>query len=272
MKIIPVASESMGTRSMATLVEVGEERIFIDPGVALGPWRYGLRPHPIEEERREIHTRKILEELKTCKYVIITHFHRDHYLYRHPEAFVGKKLLVKDPENNINHSQQFRAGKFLPVKEFTPADGKSFQFENFSIHFSPPFLHGEGPAVIISVLIEEKKRFLFTSDVCGPVSEDQLRFILDASPHILYLDGPPTYLDFKPIERVKENMMKILEIKELEAIIIDHHLTRDIEWREKIREFLEEGERRGIKILTAAAFAGEKEEFLEAWRKRLYGK
>ncbi|RKZ20872.1 hypothetical protein DRQ18_05455, partial [bacterium] len=90
--------------------------------------------------------------------------------------------------------------------------------------------------------------------------------------HILYLDGPPTYLDFKPIERVKENMMKILEIKELETIIIDHHLTRDIEWREKIREFLEEGEKRGIKILTAAAFAGEKEEFLEAWRKRLYGK
>lgn len=272
MRIIPIASESMGTRSMATVVEVGEDRIFIDPGVALGPWRYGLRPHLIEEERKRMHTERILKELGRCRYVIITHFHRDHYLYKYPEAFFGKKLFVKDPENNINHSQKFRASRFLQDKEFIPADGSSFNFNRFSLYFSPSFLHGEGPAFIISVLIEEDKRFLFTSDVCGPVSDEQLRFILDASPHIIYLDGPPTYLEFKSIDKAKENMLKILEIKELETIIIDHHLTRDIEWKEKVEDFFNEGKKRGIEILTAAKFAGMKEEFLEAWRKKLYGR
>ena len=46
MKIKPVASDSMGTRSMATYVETKDVKIFIDPGVALGPSRYGLPPHP----------------------------------------------------------------------------------------------------------------------------------------------------------------------------------------------------------------------------------
>jgi len=39
MKIVPVASESLGVRSMATFVEIGKLKVFIDPGAALGPKR-----------------------------------------------------------------------------------------------------------------------------------------------------------------------------------------------------------------------------------------
>lgn len=42
MRVIPLASESLGVRSLATFVEAGGLRILIDPGVALGPKRYGL--------------------------------------------------------------------------------------------------------------------------------------------------------------------------------------------------------------------------------------
>ena len=48
-KIIPLAAESLGVRSMCTYVETPDLRILIDPGVSLGP-RFGLLPHPKEYE------------------------------------------------------------------------------------------------------------------------------------------------------------------------------------------------------------------------------
>jgi len=57
-----LAFDSLGTRSMATVVETGSGRILIDPGAALGPRRYGLPPHPIEKERLREHKELIQEE------------------------------------------------------------------------------------------------------------------------------------------------------------------------------------------------------------------
>ena len=50
MKIIPIASDSLGVRSMATYVETKDCKILIDPSAALGPKRYGLPPHNKELE------------------------------------------------------------------------------------------------------------------------------------------------------------------------------------------------------------------------------
>src|SRR4030095_12254168 len=44
MKVIPLAAESLGVRSMATYVEVGGTGILIDPGATLAPARFGLPP------------------------------------------------------------------------------------------------------------------------------------------------------------------------------------------------------------------------------------
>ena len=52
MKIIPLAFDSLGVRSMATGVET-DLRIIIDPGAALGPSRYNLPPSKIELQRLE---------------------------------------------------------------------------------------------------------------------------------------------------------------------------------------------------------------------------
>ena len=41
-----LAADSLGVRSLAT--KVGD--FVIDPGAALGPKRYGLPPHPLEQE------------------------------------------------------------------------------------------------------------------------------------------------------------------------------------------------------------------------------
>ncbi|HIH73196.1 MAG TPA: hypothetical protein HA300_07595, partial [Thermococcaceae archaeon] len=50
MKVIPLASESLGVRSLATFLEIGKVGILIDPGAALGPKRYSLPPAKIEME------------------------------------------------------------------------------------------------------------------------------------------------------------------------------------------------------------------------------
>ena len=50
MKIIPISSDSLGVRSMATYVETKDCKILIDPSAALGPKRYGLPPHKQELE------------------------------------------------------------------------------------------------------------------------------------------------------------------------------------------------------------------------------
>ncbi len=50
-RIVPLAFDSFGVRSMATFVETDNLRILIDPGVSLAPIRYGLEPHPLEWER-----------------------------------------------------------------------------------------------------------------------------------------------------------------------------------------------------------------------------
>ena len=55
MKILPLAADSLGTRSMATFVETGDVNILIDPAVSLGPKRYSLPPHPLEYEKMDEH-------------------------------------------------------------------------------------------------------------------------------------------------------------------------------------------------------------------------
>jgi hypothetical protein len=55
-------------------------------------------------------------------------------------------------------------------------------------------------------------------------------------------------------------------------LIPDHHLTRDLKWREKLSEVFVEAEDRGVKIMSAANYGGVNEELLEARRKELYGK
>ena len=61
MKVLPIASDSLGVRSLATYVETRDVKILIDPSAALGPSRYGLPPHPHEISALE-KTKKTIQE------------------------------------------------------------------------------------------------------------------------------------------------------------------------------------------------------------------
>lgn len=282
MRIQPLAFDSMGTRSMATYVETRDARILIDPGVALGPRRYGLPPHPMEFERLEEHWRRICQYATKAEVIIVTHYHYDHHVPEQTEIYMGKAVLIKNPVVNINKSQRRRAAFFLEKLGDLPesldyCEDREFIFGETTIRFSQPVYHGTndklGYVVELSVT-EGEDKFLFTSDVEGPSLENQVTFIIEENPNIIFADGPMTYmLGYRysklSLRETLENLGRVLRKTRVEELVVDHHLLRDREWKEKMQPLYDKaGE---VRILTAAEFAGLENEPLEARRKELYG-
>ncbi len=285
MKIKPIAFDSFGARSMCTSIETRELKIIIDPSVALGPKRYGLPPHEIEIRRKEELWLDIKKEVLDSDVVIITHYHYDHHNPREPEILQKKVLLLKHPENAINKSQMTRSKFFLGLLnqlKYKPkidfADSKEFEFGNLRISFSEPVPHGCDTRLgyVLEVLIEEKDRFLFTSDVEGITDDSQLQFVLKSDPDVIFMDGPMTYMPHifnkKLLNKSIENILKVFEKTGVKTIVLDHHLTRDLKWRDKIRKLFDKAEEFNIELKSASEFFGIKEQLLEARRKELYSK
>lgn len=264
MKIIPLVSDSLGVRSFCVFVKTEDTGIIIDPGLDLAPLRYSLPPHRLEIEQFYRMKERIREYILKADTIIITHYHHDHYSPDFISLYKGKRIFLKDFTRNINYMQKKRAQEIYSViKGFEIADNKNFRIGATEITFSPPLPHGDTPAVVIGVTIKEKnKRLLFTSDISGPIFGNQLDFILGVKPHTLILDGPAIYINMKYLNIFKENLKKIRSFNP-EKIIIDHHLTRILNWRDYLPEFRDN-------LDTFASFRGEEESPLEAMRKKLW--
>ncbi|RLF98896.1 MAG: hypothetical protein DRN47_04660 [Candidatus Wolframiiraptor sp.] len=287
MNVRVLAADSMGTRSMCTLIETKNARIIIDPGAALGPRRYGLKPHQLEYERLSAHKQLIEKEAAEADLIIITHYHYDHFPRprENIEWLRGKKILLKDPVNNINFSQRWRAKLFLDKLKKVDArvevaDSKEIRFKGCRILFSHPVQHGNDSRLgfVLETLISSGgERVIHSSDVEGFVERDQLKFILKHKPDILICDGPITYLlgDKFTEEEMKKSITNLLEVikrRFLQDLIIDHHLMRDLEWKTRIRDLLDAAESLGVRVLSAARYMGFSEDLLEARRRELYEK
>lgn len=278
MKIVPIAADSLGTRSMATFVETGEHRICIDPAVSLGPLRYGLPPHPVEYQRMDEHWKSIKKYAEKADVLILTHYHYDHHDPNFPEMYDGKIVLIKHPAKNINRSQKIRASFFLKQIEGMPnrleyADSREFSFGKTTICFSDAVFHGTGRlGYVVEVSIREGKEcFVFTSDVEGPNTEEQTEFIIKENPDVVYLDGPLSYMlgyrySYESMALALGNILRILNETDVETLIIDHHFLRDLKWKERIAKVFKTGK----KVLTAAEFLGVGNELLEARRRELF--
>ena len=281
LNVLPLAFESLGVRSMATFIEPGDIRIVIDPAAALAPERYGLPPHPLEEQAKAARWNLIKNYVAQSNMIIITHYHFDHFDPNETEIYSGKKVFIKDPKRMINTSQRERAKPFLKSLrdakvEMEISDGKLFQFEGAELRFSKPVPHGFSAerGYVIEVSIKAGNVFLYTSDVQGPLLDEQVEFILEEQPDILFMDGPTTYLEspYTPIElrSATENLVKIIRQTNLKNMVIDHHLTRDLNYAEKIKPVFRAGEENGVKVECAAEFLNEQPRFLEAQRRELY--
>ncbi|MDK2795096.1 MAG: uncharacterized protein PWQ22_1360 [Archaeoglobaceae archaeon] len=283
MEIIPIAYDSMGVRSMATFVKTKDLALTIDPSVSLAPSRYGLPPHRLEIERMNEKWKEIRDFVSKSDAIAITHYHYDHHNPNEVEILKGKRLFLKHFKEKINRSQSERANYFLERlreinAEFEFSDGKSYEFGNTIIEFSKPVFHGVNQKLgfVLEIFISEgNESFLFSSDVEGPIHEDQTAFIIEREPRIVFIDGPMTYMlgyrfSGDSFNKAVENIKKILEVSE--TVALDHHLLRDLKWREKISGLFSYAEELGVKLCSTSEFLGKPEDLLEAKRKELYQK
>ncbi|MEM2940114.1 MAG: hypothetical protein QW304_00965 [Thermoproteota archaeon] len=286
MKVTPLCSDSMGVRSMATLVETRDIRLIIDPAAAVAPLRYGLPPHPKELNLLEECWRRIVSAAEECEIVAVTHYHYDHHSSTRflEEIYKGRIVMVKDPENLINFSQKNRAKTFLekikPIAaQVVTADGKENVFGGTRISFSHPVPHGSDNRLgyVLEVFVNDySDSFLFTSDVQGFPLDYQVKFVLEKKPKTIFIDGPSTYMlglnyTMEELETSLRNIGRIIKETRPLKIILDHHLLRDLEWRKHFEKLLEEAEKLGVVLETATEYVGLKINQLEALRSTLYG-
>ncbi|MFX0097161.1 MAG: MBL fold metallo-hydrolase [Candidatus Hodarchaeota archaeon] len=268
---------------MATLVITKSHRILIDPGVALGPRRYGLPPTQSELVALELAKQRVMKSAEDADIIVVTHYHYDHHprpgddkLYQ--IAFKDKVVFAKDRKSNINASQRRRGLIFEKkvtdiCRELVYVDGEDFDF----IRFSPAVWHGTvGSSVgfVIMVCIQEGEyRFIHGSDAQSLGDPKAMDWVVEENPGLLIVDGfPTTHIGRRTTNAEFEDAMNNLDrtIKAIRSkrIVLDHHIMRDIDYRKRIRPLLKAGKQ----ILSAAEFLGRENLLLEAWREDLHHK
>ncbi len=289
MQIFPIAFDSFGVRSQCTFVKTKSKNILIDPGVALGPTRYGLPPTKEEYTALELSRKKIMDVSKKADIVIVTHYHYDHHpgpdddeMYE--ACFSNKIVIAKDIKNNINLSGKKRGkvfeSKVLPIaKSLDWGDGKSYKFGRLKIDISPAVWHGDVGSkvgkVIMVYISEGKENFFFGSDAQNLADPEALKWVVEKNPKFMIIDGYPTiFIGWKmsksSFEKSQHNLKTAIEKTQAKTIILDHHILRDINYKSKMKEVFELAEKLNKKIVTAAEFYGLKNLFLEAWRKDIH--
>jgi predicted metallo-beta-lactamase superfamily hydrolase len=296
-RVVPLAAESFGVRSMCTFVETPDVKLLLDAGVSLCPYRFNLPPHPIEFQTIDRLRKSITDSAEKAEVVTISHYHFDHFTPSYEDWLVNwteaketargiyedRTVLVKNPREKINSSQRHRAwifqktsGKFASKME--TSDEKTFAFgKSTKLHFSEPVSHGPDNSMlgwVVMLLIQcDGESFMFAPDVQGPMSTRALELIEAAKPRVIMIGGPPLYLGgFKVDEAQLQLGLRNLE-KVVEAVpltILEHHALRDETWQQKTQQVYVAAHNAEHSVMTAAEFAGEKNMFLEFRRKQLY--
>jgi len=182
-----------------------------------------------------------------------------------------RELLEKGRKWFLKRAEKWGEYERIPELEFGEnrvefADGRRYRMGKTVINFTEPLFHGIEYArvgwVIATTITYGKEKLIHTSDLEGPVIEDQAEWIIRENPDILIVDGPSTYLipymlNLINLGRAVENMCRIIEETDTELIIYDHHLPREPRYRERVRRVYEVAEREGKRVLTAAEYLGE---------------
>jgi len=278
MKIEILGAESLGVRGLCCMVKLKNRKIVIDPGIALGWSRFGFLPHPFQVAVGAGIRKKIIEELKDATDVIISHFDGDHIplfdanpyqlkLDLVKESLLNTRIWSKGEEYSSEYQKERRKiiekvlGKNLPNAE-GEKDGP--------LMFSLPVFHGNRESkngkLMMTRIEEDRKVFVHASDI-QLLDPDAVETILNWKPNIVLASGPPLYLLFSNNQREEAWKNAVELAKNVDILILDHHLLRSeegMEWLKKLDQITKN------RVLCAADFMGREPLFLEAWRKELY--
>jgi hypothetical protein len=276
-KVCPLAAESLGVRSVATYVECGATRILIDPGASLGPSRFNLPPADEEWEALKRCNDRISGYARRADLLFVSHYHEDHFRYD-PTLYEGRTVWAKDPRRMLEGRQEQRARLLWKGLEgrcrLDSAEGRRYETPDAVVVASPPLSHGvEGSGlgyVVALTLVDRREgfRFVHASDVQGPLSSVAAAYLIREHPNLLYLSGPPAYLEKQVgtalIDRGIDHLHRIIDATGC-RVIMDHHALRDGDYRDRFRGLWETG-----RVATAAGFLGLADAPLESRRRVLW--
>jgi hypothetical protein len=138
---------------------------------------------------------------------------------------------------------------------------------------SPPLPHGrEGSAFghVVVVTVDDGTRFVHAADLQGPASDVAAAYLLRERPDLLYVSGPPTYLEAQigraGVQRGLDNLLRIVNETGC-RVILDHHAVRDRRYRERLGPAFGTG-----RVVTAAEYLGRRDECFEAHRPNLWAR
>jgi len=277
MRVIPLAAESLGVRSMATYVEVADVAILIDPGATLAAARYGLPPAEAEWQALRRANDRISAYAARANLIFVSHYHEDHYR-SDPGIYAGRTVIAKEPRRMVA-GQQSRRGVALwtsldGVAKVEAADGWRRREPHVELSVSPPLPHGVegtplGYVVALTVVdTAERERFVFASDVQGPLSAVASGWLIQQRPTLLYLSGPPSYIERElpagAVDRGIDQLVRVIDATGC-RVIMDHHALRDPAFSTRFDRLWRTG-----RVVTAAAHLGVESAALEARRRALW--
>ena len=274
-----VGFDSLGVKSMCTLVRTPEVTITIDPGASIESASF-----PLPEKRR----RQLLRErAEACRQacmksqaIAISHYHLDHFIPRRDANIYAGKILFAKSVDDLPQRQKNRAKTFHRSIDGLPeqvvwADGRRFRFKKTEIAFSVPIWHGsfhaEPGKVIMTEIKRGKEKALITSDVSGPTSRETTDLICASKAQTVVLDGYPTYHLGRfatNLDLVLSiiNVCRILATKTLSTMVIDHHMARDYRYPALFKLAYEKADKLGRQFGTAAELAGRTSAVLQGYQ------
>ena len=279
MNVVPLAADSLGVRSMATYVECGPTHILIDPGAVVAPNRFGLPPADEEWEALRRANDRISAYATRAGTIFVSHYHEDHFRYD-PGLYQARTVWAKDPRHMINARQAQRAGQLWRsiggACRLDSAEGRTMETAEVRLTASPPLAHGvEGSGLgYVSALtvtdLREHKRFVYASDVQGPLSAVAAAYLIRERPDLLYLSGAPAYLESQlgsaVIDQGVDHLLRVMDQTGC-RVILDHHAVRAESYPERFQRLWQTGQ-----VVTAAGFLGLADTPLESRRRSLWAR
>jgi len=274
-QITILGAESLGARSMATVVEAGGRTVLIDPGVALAPRRFGLPPHPAEREAAAGIRRAILAWLPRATDVVFTHYHGDHVPLSEPDPHQiplagftlpeGCRVLAKGPDMLSRRSSGRRS-------DIEKATGDPLQnaegTDDGVVACSLPVPHGGRAGAVMMVAVREGEQCCVHASDTQLLSDEAVRLIESWRPTVVFSSGPPLYLTSITGAEEEEAFCRAIHGAEIAGpLILDHHLMRSEKGLAWIRDL---GRAGGRPVVSAAEFMGRPNRLLEAGRRELW--
>ncbi|MCF8011804.1 MAG: MBL fold metallo-hydrolase [Clostridiales bacterium] len=278
-KLEILGTESLGVRGLSCIVDAGNRKIIIDPGIALGYKRYGLLPHPVQVGVGEVIRGKIIAGLKDATDIVFSHYHGDHIPFVEANPYqlstsavnfslADKSVWAKNSLNESINMEKRTRGLALALNiSLNNSEGKKDGILEFSKAVPHDTENSSLGKVMMTVISSDHEKFVHASDIQF-FNEETVDKIIAYDPTLVLASGPSLYLGCaskKRIEDARNNALKLA--RSVNCLVIDHHLLRDFNGLKWLKEL---SKQTNNNVICAAEYMNRPPLLLEAMRKKLY--